>query len=72
MPRESPWVPALTPLPCGHFPPQALSEKASTQLSGEPLTSSISNFYMTDVISRHSPVMAHCVKARKEMYTGGK
>ena len=50
---------------------QALSEK-TPQLSEEPLASSISNFYMTDVISRHSPVMAHCVKARKEMYTGGK
>lgn len=49
---------------------KALAAKTDGKLASTPLTSSIDNFYMTDVISRNSPTMAHCVKARKEMYTG--
>eukprot|EP00873_Tetraselmis_striata_P028269 jgi/Tetstr1/448533/TSEL_035796.t1 len=49
---------------------QALAERTSVKVANTPLTSSIANFYMTDVVSRNSPTMAHCVKARKEMYTG--
>lgn len=49
---------------------QALNEKSSPKISDEPFSSSITNFYMTDVIARHSAVMAHCVKSRQEMYTG--
>jgi hypothetical protein len=50
---------------------QALAAKSSSgKLSDSPLSSSIENFYMTDVVSRNSPTMAHCVKARKEMFTG--
>ena len=52
----------------GHYY-KVLGEKGG-KLSDAPLASSISNFYMTDVITRNSVTMAHCVKARKEMFTG--
>ncbi len=35
-----------------------------------PLTSAISNFYMTDAISRASATMAKCVQARQTMLYG--
>lgn len=49
---------------------QAFAERVlqSEQASQEPFSSSIKNFYQTDAITRNSPVMAKCVKARNEMH----
>lgn len=44
---------------------QALGSKQSKALP-DPLASSITEFYMTDSISRASKVMAKCVRARAE------
>jgi NADH dehydrogenase (ubiquinone) Fe-S protein 1 len=37
--------------------------------SGQPLASPISNFYMTDAISRASTIMAKCVQSRMQRDT---
>ncbi|WLF78641.1 NADH dehydrogenase (ubiquinone) 78K chain precursor, 5-prime end [Lodderomyces elongisporus] len=40
-----------------------VNKNKSAKVTGEPLKNPISNFYMTDVISRSSPTMAKCVAA---------
>mgnify|MGYP001806903657 CR=1 FL=1 len=44
---------------------EALAKAAPLQPSA-PLTSTISNFYMTDAISRASRTMAKCIQARQQ------
>lgn len=46
---------------------QALGDKAGAPAAAEPLRTPISNFFMTDAISRASQTMAKCVLARQQM-----
>ncbi len=47
---------------------QAFKDRATAKtVEKGPFTSSIENFYMTDVISRSSQTMAKCVQARGTM-----
>lgn len=48
---------------------QAVGDKKAAA-SKDPLGSSISEFYMTDAISRASKVMAKCVRAKQEAAQG--
>lgn len=45
----------------------SLAHKQKGKESSEPFTSSVPQFFMTDVISRASRTMARCISARKEM-----
>lgn len=57
-----PHHPCLPPHPSA---PQAFAERAkAAKASGEPLATSIPQFYQTDAISRASKVMAKCIKVR--------
>lgn len=49
---------------------QAFAERVlqSENANQAPFSSSITNFYQTDSITRSSSVMAKCVKARNEMH----
>jgi NADH dehydrogenase (ubiquinone) Fe-S protein 1 len=44
-----------------------MGDKAGAPAAGEPLRTTISNFFMTDAISRASQTMAKCVLARQQM-----
>ena len=48
---------------------QAFADRSEKKASAgkQPFKSTVSNFYMTDVISRSSQTMAKCVLARQTM-----